>query len=1379
MRIVIRHIIFFCLLCVVPIRNYAQINYSFKTYSYADGLIDNYVEDIFEDSRGFIWIATRAGLDRFDGHSFHHIVLPKTGSQTANEVGRHFVTALAEDSNKVVWIGTFAGLFSYNLVNDTYKVYEHDPNNVYSLSYNLIDEIIVDSKNTVWIATRNGLNRYSREHDYFERIMHNPQDSTSLSHNYIETICTDSDNNIWIGTLNGTLELLNYSKKTLTSCTPFENQKQLSHIQDIFEDSQKNIWVVTLQGGVFCKEYGSEKFIPYFTKEYNQNKSFFSALSSICEDVFGNMWISSHMGGIAVYDKKLEYMRFFSEESPGNQNIATNSIKTIYRDSHDNMWLASHGGGVSVLSPLAGQVSYFEKSPYPNSLQGNIVSSFFEDAQKNIWIGSDGGGLSRYNPKTQSFDNFNFQHGLSSQAVLDIAPFDEENIAVATWNGGLNVFNVKQKRFTPLEFSVHGTRVSSQNIYGLHFDSTTHQIWCSTFGYGVQIFDVKSKQFLDTTQLRLTYPAWDKSMFCSKLLFDSFSNVWIVDGIHLGRFDGDSTYFYNVLDSLNRCKNGYFTSDILESSTNQIYVAKYDGVCVYNRKTDCLEYLDFAHVDLTNAKALLEDAHGTIWISTAKSLFAFSPNDTTIKDVSRIWGMPQLQYNTKAAFRSSTGHLFFGGLNGFVVLHEDSSYNYNIHPSVYFTKLFVNNVQQIPQQQNSVLTKDFSLETELTLRHNQSSFSIEFAVLNFVDNQKTNVKYKLEGFDTDWVFGENSRKVTYTNIPHGKYIFKVITTTSDNEWSEQESFIKITVLPPWWKTLWFKIVYIILLVLLIATLIIVRDRNIRKKNKQLERLVNEKTSQLKLVNDTLQEQNDTIQNHYESLREQQLVIEIKNEQLQEVLNTKNKLITVIAHDFKNPLSTLLGFVKLLQEKIKKNKYDDLLPNITSLKKSTEAIYSQMVEVLEWSLSKDDAVQYHPEEVNMEELTATVLSLVSESLRQKNIHFTLENTVESYAFVDSRMMSAILRNLIINSIKFTPRNGSIVLKMFDVKDGIEIQLHDSGIGMDEELIQKLLSENIVLSGHFQSGFGLQICKMFIARNKGTLAIESEEGKGSSFFVTVPKGKPLQQLTEKKEIIKKDTISDFVPEDTQRCMLIVDDNVEITDYLQEVFADSFMVFVAHNGKDGLEKALQIIPEIIISDIRMPEMDGKDMCKQLKTNNLTRHIPVILVSAKTLPEEQIEGFEHGADDYITKPFNIEVLKQKVFALMKHREQLLLHLKEKLETEDDFVLPDSFDDKIIKDITECVYRNINNFDFKVDMLAKEVGLSRSQLYRKTSSVIGQSPNEYIKTIRLQRALEMLKTKRYRIAEIAYEVGFADPGYFSACFFERYGIKPSDYIRK
>ena len=1373
---ILQLLLFFLFLCFPNICVFSQNNFSFKTFNQDNGIVDNYIECIYEDSRGFIWIGTRGGLNRFDGHSFTRINLPKMKSNSSVEVGQHYINALKEDAYRNLWIGTLAGVYVYSLDNDTYEMYEHDPKDKKSLSYNLIENFSIDADKSMWVATRNGLNKFDYKTKTFTHYVYDENNANTVTNNYIFSILHDNSNNLWIGTLTGGMNVMPHGSNEVKRVI---NNKvyDFPEVRAIFQDSKQNIWVITSQMGIYIQYKGTRDFVKFQTKAYSVNPKFFTGLSSINEDIFGNIWIGSFMGGIAIFNPHNQSYQFFKEDMPAPQSICGNSIRAIYRDKIGNMWLCSHGGGISLYSPISSSITTYARSPYKNSVPGNIISCFEQDYQGNMYVGTDGAGFTKFNVQKQEFTNYSIKDGLASDAILDIKEIKPGILAIASWNGALNIFNEKTGTFTKYTFKSSNSKTVSLNIYGLLYDSSTDLLWCSTFGDGIVVFDCKTYTFVPENKLKELYPEWNNSMFTSKILFDTVdSSVWFIDGIVLGRYKNKTVHSFYQSDSTSECTDGMFCSDILQTKSGMIYIAGYSGFKYFDRNENCIKNITFPHCNFSDAKSLLEDGKGNIWVATPQALFRYDPKNKTVRNISQVWGMPHIQYYRKSAFRTNDGHLYFGSLKGFIVLHEDSSYTYNITPSLHITKLYINNIEQRPGMEGSPISKDITLLKELVLSHNQSFITIEFGVLNFIDNEKSLCKYKMLGFDRDWIYAGKERRATYTNIPPGIYTFLVSTTNSEGQWIETPHSLTIVILPPWWKTLWFKLIVILIIVFGVFIFIHLREKAIKEINKQLEQKVDEKTKELQLANSTLLEQKNTIEKHYENLREQQLVIEIKNSQSQEALNTKNKLLTVIAHDFKNPLSTLIGFAKLLQDKIVSKKSSDLLPGIQSIVNSAQTIHNQMIEVLEWSVSKDDAVKYNPMDINIEILIKDTLSLIQDTASQKNILIEASFKITHTAFVDPRMMSAIIRNLVINSIKFTPRNGKVSITVTQHKASIEISVKDTGIGMSQEQIDRILSDTYMISEDYKSGFGLQLCKTFIKRNNGTLQITSEIDKGSNFIVQVPKGRPLEKPIEKKKEVVYEANIDFDEEDTQRKMLVIDDNEEITTYLRELFSDTFIVITARNGKEGMDKALLALPEIILTDINMPEMDGKQLCRQLRSNSLTNHIPIILISAQSQPHEQIEGLQMGADDFIEKPFNANVLKQKVYMLLRNREKLIEHVKQSLNTTEKFNLPDSFDDKIIKEITDVIIENISNVDFKVDMLADRVGLSRSQLYRKTISVLGQSPNDYIKSLRLQQAVEMLKTGRYRISEIAYEVGFSDPGYFSSCFFEKYGIKPSDY---
>jgi ligand-binding sensor domain-containing protein/signal transduction histidine kinase/DNA-binding response OmpR family regulator len=1347
-------------------------NFTFKSYNIDNGISDNYIEQVFEDSRGFIWLATHNGLNKFDGHSFKTVDL-KTGDYYL----RNFVNSLGEDEYHRLWIGTLAGVYLYDIYQDTLIQFigKSKINDLCTSFY--IEQTTFDGKGNTWIGTRIGLNKVNNKTGSVQQFNADIKNEKAIPGPYISALCVDKAGSVWIGTRDyGLCRVDNDGKSVIRYLNKKGGVPSVS-VRCIFEDSEKNVWVVSAQDGLYCKKPQQSDFLRVPIINSKTHKEFKSVFSCISEDNEGNLWIGTSVDGVVVYNKKTKATDFYSENTQYPYVICGNSVDNISKDRLGNMWIGTHGGGISVFSPISSKITYRFKTPNKNALPGNIVSCFCEDHTGKIWIGTDGNGFSQYNPKENTFVNYSKNDGLSSNAVLGICEIKDDIFAVATWNGGLNIFDAKQKIFHQYLFESHKSDKNTQDVYGLYFDKVKNLLWCNTYNDGVQIFDCNKMRFLTLEELQKIFPKWNLIKLNTKIVFDHSGNTWIGGGYEFVKINNNKEVRYLSADSLKKGVNISTCSDIIEDKKGKIWVAAYALDC-YDKAMDCFKEFKFDDATNSESKALVEDSHGNIWVSTSKGVFKFSTQMNKLTNMTQNWGIPDMQYFRKAAFRSKDGHLYFGGLKGFIVLHEDSNYCYNIEPPLFVTKLFIRDIEQKANIEGSPITKDISLYKTLTLNHNQTFITLEYSALDYVDNAKIQFKHKLEGFDKEWVKSENERKTSYTNIPPGTYIFKLICTNSDGNWSKKPFELTIIVLPPWWKTVWAKTLFILLFCSLITGIILYRERSIKLENKKLEKLVETKTQELKSSNQTLSEQNITIQDHYEDLREKQLVIEIKNNQLQEALNVKDKLMTVIAHDFRNPLTTMQGFAKLLSEKIKARGLTELQPNIDAISVSANTLQTQMTELLEWSVSKDNAANYKPKDIDLSIVMADVLSLVNETVTHKKIAIETKYLAGSYAFVDSRMISTVFRNLIINSVKFTPQGGTISLKIDETEEWIEILVKDTGIGMNQEQIEELLSDKNLLSSDYRSGFGIQICRTFIKRNKGYLHISSELGKGSEFTVILPKGQQMQKTTRNINILEEEPINSVIQtSDDNQSILIIDDNKELTSYLKEVFAENFTVYEAFNGREGLKIAQDILPDIILSDINMPLLDGKELCNQLKSNSLTNHIPIILVSGKTLPQDQIDGLLKGADDYVVKPFNVSVLKQKVFSILKNREILASRYSKKKSMVSDFKLPESIDDKLIDEITKNIIENITNSNFDVEMLAKDVGMSRSQLYRKTKAVLGMSPIDYINSLKFQKSVEMLKTGKYRISEIAYELGFSDARYFSSSFAKRFGVPPSSFV--
>jgi len=1342
--------------------------YIFDHYTKEDGLLDNYVEEVFECSRGFQWIITHKGLNRYDGVSMKNIIIPK---EKRPAFLLNDLRAIDEDSQGNLWLGSMGGVTIYSPRFNTFSYFNSHYSRI-RISNDIIQDIVVVNDNDMWVATQNGLNRISLQ-DSTNVVYHPDSLDFEIIGNYVYDLLYDSQKRLWFVTNSG-VGLYSYKQSAFIPVDldlEIETNENVS-VRCIYEDSKHNIWLGIPKMGVFVLRAGSSSFERFDLKIDNIKTIIFS---SICEDVHGKIWISTFVDGLIIVDPNTNDVEIITEDTRTPYNISGSSIDRIKKDSYGNMWLATHGGGISVYRPLKWRVEHYTKKN--NGVSGRIVSCFEEEDSSVFWIGTDGGGINRFAYATKIFEPFNTSNGLPSNAVLDLEQIDNTYMAIATWNGGLSVFNKTLNTFSNYYYN----KVQSENnIQQVQYDSVRNYIWCATQNRGIQIFDFDTKQFMPQDSLHKIIPKELDNQFAIDFCFLDDSSIMIANTFCLSLIKGETVRTFDSSNVSPSCLTCAFPSDLFFSNDKKLYVASQNGLFVYDEK--CFWKILPENNKMTNLRAIAEDAHGNLWITSDKSLFKYSPALDIIEDMGQKWGIPSMDFFYQSAQRLGNGLLFFGGGNGFIIIDENDNLNYNINPHLYITDLYVHSNLQLPNGEGAILKQDISYLDTLILNHDEAFISIDFCALNFIDSKKTSYRYFLDGFDKQWTSSLQNKRITYTNIPQGEYLLKIQSTNSDGTWSDELKQLHIKVLPPWWKTLWFQAIAVFAIVAIIIIYIKFRERKIKNINRYLEIQVASRTEELQQINEELVSQKETIQRNYQELKDKQLVIQLKNDELQETIHTKDKLIAVIGHDFRTPLTALNGLIKSLSSTIKQKLNETEQKIFDAIGKSSNTLLSQMIDVLQWSSSKQDKVKFDPIHVNIETLINDSLSLVGEMAKAKKIQISLLLQYSTLTYVDARMISVVLRNIITNSIKFTNDNGTIEIIAKENNDALELVVKDSGVGMSQKKLDEILNEERTVSEETLSGFGLQLCKAFIDMNSGSMYVESQENEGTQVHIFLPKGnKSIIPHVDKKYdyfSIEYNNEEELELKPDSKSMLIIDDDASMVEYMKSIFEKKYSVSVSFDGQDGLKKANTILPDIILSDVDMPYLNGNELCKILKSNSFTSHIPIILISAKKMDSDQLAGLKSGADDFIIKPFNEELLRVKVEKLVdqiSERTYVGDPILEKLK----ITLPESIEDKFLKKTTQTIVDRISDPSFSVETLADEVGMSRSQLYRKFKAVLGVSPMDYIKNLRLQKSLKLLMTEKYRISEIAYEVGFSDYKYFTTCFTKTFGSSPTNYLAK
>jgi len=1316
----------------------------FKNYSISEGLVHKSVKKIIQDSEGFIWIATTNGISRFDGYEFKNFTCNDNDSTSLSGAT---VVDIEEGNNGKIWLSTEAGLEYYDKKHETFHLVdsEHYKGDVFTR------RICVDKAGIVWSyePLRNIVAYDPRGDSLFFSPVNIPAlvDTAIVVLNFIE-----HDEVLWLACNKG-IACFDYKSDT------FEWIEESQHtncpkIQKM--DSCTLTMTFTFEG--ICTINTHTQKISWITKDFIGKKIgaptvFFDAVT----DNNGTIYIAVSPGLVAVKDSVVRYYNSHSEK----YYFEGNSFANLFRDNSNNIWIGTYEDGI-FLKKEANKGFQFREKLHADDVKRTRISNFhvfsnntlLYDDTESIYFCKDYNNLysgcatrimtnqlslifpldKRYcivNIADSAFlyDSQSRLLTYSHQAYLPASACKDSNgiLWTSTWDGTLIGFDKAQnKRY---EIIVDKNKHSRTSLFSICND-VDGSIWMGSYGKGlvhvvnptdekpiIEFYNKKGKgmYFLNTSHVHCLH-------------LDASNNLWIgTNGNGLIKRNALSKKF-EVFTTQNGLK-----SDVIES--------------------------------------IVSDNNGNIWFASS----VISKYDVQQKVFTHYLQNNGIEgtFIVKACAKATNGDLLFASSRGIYILHPSLIKKANDAPTPIFTdfKIRGKSVNAGDSIYGTMLHNTAIIYSkEICLPYELNSFSIVFASLDYQAPKIFDYQFKLNGVDNDWVSSNGSNRIArYVGIQPGSYLFSVRASNGSGEWSLPRT-IEIIIIPPWWKTIWFKITMLLFILGTASAIIAFRFRNVKQRNKELEQKVKQRTNRLSEANMLLQESH--------------LYLEMKNEQTEEALSTKDKLIQVIAHDFKNPLAALLGNLSNLKERFSQYDKEMIFKTIDSISISGKSLLMQMNNVLDWALSEKKKVVFRSEEVNIETLVIDSIELVKESAERKNIFISTHSDYKTNALVDSRMIGAVIRNLLVNAIKFTPHHGTIVVVVQEYDDDIEVSVIDSGVGVSQDFINAILqsgkssiasdTDNIK-----STGIGLQLCKLFIDKNKGKFSIRSDNNRGSVFSFTVPKGehdavKP--QKTHLSQNNKKDSLQIPIPEDFNSTILIIDDNESILTLLKQLLEPYYSVVTANDGKSGMQMASNVVPSLIISDIAMPSISGIDLCQALKENDMTNKTPIILLTANR--SLMNEGYACGADDFIVKPFNENELLMKVHALLENRKRIV-HKRQEHITEGGFILPESFDDAIINKLLTYINTHFCDNELDISTIISEIGLGRTQLWRKFKESTGQNLSEYIRNLRLSKANEMLKTGKYKVAEVGYEVGFTNPQYFSRCFAKHMGYTPSEVVSK
>ncbi|MFA9388678.1 MAG: two-component regulator propeller domain-containing protein [Prolixibacteraceae bacterium] len=1367
----------------------AQSNdYKFRNFDTSHGLSDNQVNYIFEDRRGTIWISTLSGLNQFDGYRFKEI----RGANSNDYGATSNIERIYEDDKGILWLRLYNNrCVFYNPENDTFSQdHELYHKNIFINQLGL-SGMLMDADSNLWLSNNaTGLYKYNVEKDFFTQYLNDSLNNQSISSNRITSISTNSSGNIVLMNNKGIVEELNRKNGEVLHRIHIENihLKSENNFFYLFVDNDDDYWVYgnTPNGLFYCSSKDDTQI--HFTSSSQKHQISNDLIRGLIQDKDGKIWAGSDHGGLNIISKT-DFSTLVIQENEGVENsLSNNSVTALRKDVSGGIWVGTFKEGLNFYHPLLYQFGLIKKNPYdPKSLQVNDISCFTEDGTGNLWMGTNEKGLIYYDRKRERFSQYshlgNDPNSLSNNVVVSVLYDSKNRLWIGTYQGGLDLFD--GKKFHHFKNDPDDISTIAHNVVWKVFEDSKGRIWIGTLGGGLDLFDPEQNRF---THYKGGIFNSVRTNFIQQIYETANGDLWIgtTEGIDIlesntGRFlqfpNQDKPY--SLTD--------YVVTSITEDSRGWMWIGTRRGLNCYDPASDSL--LTFFREDglpdhiITSIQ--LDDSGG-LWVATRNGLSNIQIEGRDLSNArfnftsySKSDGLQGNEFNISSGFKTSKGELLFGGVNGFNLFKPSNIIKNDQATEALLTDFLIENKLVSVNEKvgkKVILNKAMPFTSEIKLNYKQNAFSILFSSNNYIHPDKVQFKYQLSEVNPTWVQTDAFNRIaTYTNLDPGEYDFRIMASNGNGIWNGPETLLKIKITPPIYASKIAFIFYFILVFLVIQLFFRVATKRI----------------QLRLTR--AQEQ-------------------LEHQRLLDLEAMKTKFFTNVSHEFRTPLTLILSPIEQL---LTKNANEETRHQLKIVDRNAKKLLNLVNQLLDLRKLEVQPISLNLSYGNIIAFIRDITDSFFNLYENKGIVFGFETSIQSYeTFFDQYKIEKIIFNLLSNAFKFTSGKGKVSLKitqynhqreeinpqLFDGHEFLEIRVTDTGVGIDENNIEKIF-ERFYQSGNTNndqlnqgSGIGLSITKEFVQIHHGTVEVESTKNIGSSFIVRIPFGLNTEHLVEAQNHKTSKLLSHPINESTQAniqesenelpernkkpSILIVEDNNELRNYLKSSLEKNYTVFEAENGKIGWEKTINLQPTLVISDIMMPLMDGLELCRLIKTDETISHIPIVLLTAKTTLEQKLEGLELGADDYITKPFNLEILELRIKKLIETRLAFQQKVHRNFKIEPGEIGITSLDEKFMQKTIEVVEQNITNPNFSVEEMSRLLGVSRGHLYNKLVALVGKTPIEFIRIMRIKRAAQLLEKSQMMVSSIAYEVGFNSIKYFGRYFKEEYGMTPSAYAK-
>ncbi len=1329
--------------------------FHFKHISTVQGLSNNSINAIAQDRLGQMWFGTRNGLNKYNGVDVEvYLNRPKDNLSLSNSD----VSTLLEDKEGFLWVGTSNGLNRYDPIKNTFKRYYR----LAETSNTLINGVIICSKEMpdgeLWFGTANGISIYNRATDNFKNVFFSASRGDVKSFKNIRSIYLDTSENVWIATTSGLVKLVSRAQGKFEFKTyNWSGSDTPIFIQDIIEIRPGVLGIATRYNGFLFFDSVSNTFkrAPY--TEILPT----SDVRSLKKSNEGDLWLGT-TDGVFVIDRE-NVVTHIKGGQDNFSGISQNFIKTIFKDNGGSMWLGTYSGGANIWNKINENFIYIKG----NTVQSHKVSAIVSDANANIYFATEGGIINKLDKagrvttqfKVSKREDASLQYGV--QTMLYTKP---GLLWVGVLDHGIFVYDLKtnQRRYDLISTELQNY-LKDTGVYAIK-DAGNGVFWFGTFGKGLVRYDTKTKALLKLRRPNI------RTNVIKTIAIDAAGTIWVgggLSGVNAVRFDEEGRYKvtnYLSNDPFSR----YDVKTIFIDNSNVIWVGtKTKGLYKFNGKTFEKVFIDTKN-PITTVYSMLEDQEGFIWIATNKGIAKHNPKSKKSVVYNQKDITPYSEFSSNSSLSLPNSQMYFGGYDGIITFNPKHLYKNTYAPKVLLSDLKIKDQSVKINCEEAILFKSISYAHTIHLKHDNSNFSISYAQPNFTNPESNYYAYRLKGLDDDWVYTRKT-EAFYTLQSSGEYIFEAKAANNHGVWNHSTAKLRIIVHPAPWFSWWAISIYCFLIISALSGLYWILQSRSRLRHK--------------------------LQLEY-----------VESKRAEELNNAKLQFFTNISHEFRTPLTLISGPLQQLLKQY--NGSAKMHKKLKVIESSANHLLRLINRLMDFRKLESNQSKLEAAEGNIVKFLHEIFLSFQEYAKIGDYIYTFESEFDTLVlYYDRYKLERVFYNLISNAFKYTEKGGHISVTLTKEDTHVIITVNDTGKGIADAHIDKIFDRFFeASSGRKQgddynkgTGIGLAIANNIVKLHRGTIEVKNRQPKGAAFTVKLKLGKAhfseeevlkdfkmsdeVSQYVTQLEASKLPTtevgLEDFISEKKKYTILVVEDNKLLRSFMKELLKKEYNILQAENGSIALEKAKTQLPDLIISDVIMPEMVGTELCAKIKADINTSHIPVILLTSRTSLIYKFEGLESGADDYISKPFNLKEFQLRIHNLLESQERL----KNKFAKEDTFIADDiavtTIDEELLKKAFKIVEAHIADVDFDVETFAIELGVSRSLLFTKIKAWTNFTPNEFVREIRLKYAAKLLETKTIRIAEVSNKVGFKRVKYFSQCFHKKYGMTPTQFADK